>query len=51
MVLPTLIYKKRKYKKNTPQYFIHIACKVVGIAMIVFAGISLVQWLLSFGSK
>jgi len=47
MVLPGLIYKKRKYKKNTPQYFANITCKIVGIAMIVFAGIDLIRLLLN----
>jgi hypothetical protein len=50
MVLPQLIYKKRKYKKNTPQYFAHIACKIVGITIIVFACIDLINMLLSFGT-
>ena len=48
LVLPALIYKKRKYKKNTPQYFANIACKIVGILMIVLAGINMVKWLLDF---
>jgi|GEM_PF-2537710 len=47
-VLPRLIYKKRKYRKKTPQYFAHIACKIVGVAMIVFAGVDLVRLLLNF---
>ena len=46
MVLPGLIYKKRKYKKNTPQFFAHIACKILGIATIVFAGIDFVKYVL-----
>jgi hypothetical protein len=49
MVLPRLIYKKRKYKKNTPQFFANIACTIIGIAMIVFAIIDLIRMLLSFG--
>jgi uncharacterized SAM-binding protein YcdF (DUF218 family) len=48
MVLPGLIYKKRKYKKKTPQYFANIACKIVGILMIVYAGIDLIRMLLDF---
>jgi uncharacterized YccA/Bax inhibitor family protein len=48
MVLPTLICKKRKYKKNTPQYFVHIVCKIVGVLMLVFAGIDLIRMLLNF---
>lgn len=48
MVLPRLIYKKRKYKKNTPQYFANIACKIVGVAVVVFAGVDFVKMLLNF---
>jgi C4-dicarboxylate transporter len=51
MVLPRLIYNKRKYKKNTPQFFANIACKIIGIAMIVFAVIDFVQILLSWGTE
>jgi hypothetical protein len=43
MVLPMLIYKKR-----TPQHFVNIACKIVGILMLGFAGVDLVKWLLNF---
>jgi hypothetical protein len=48
MVLPTLIYKKRKYKKRTPQYFANIACQIVGVLMLVLAGMDLVKWMLNF---
>jgi hypothetical protein len=51
MVLPRLIYNKRKYKKHTPQYFVNLACKIIGIAMIVFAVIDFVRILLSFGAE
>ncbi|MDR2511990.1 MAG: hypothetical protein LBC89_05990 [Bacteroidales bacterium] len=51
MVLPRLIYKKRKYKKLTPQYFVNIVCMIVGIAMLVLAGIDLIHYLLSFGNE
>jgi len=47
MVLPRLIYNKRKYQKNTPQFFVNIACKIVGIAIIAFAILNLIQSLLS----
>jgi hypothetical protein len=47
MVLPQLIFKKRKYQKNTPQFFANIACKIVGIAIIAFAILNLIQSLLS----
>lgn len=47
LVLPSLIYKKRKYKKNTPQYFANIACKIIGVLMVVMACVDLVRWLLT----
>jgi hypothetical protein len=47
MVLPTLIYKKRKYKKYTPQHFVHLACAVIGMAILVYAAVGLVQFILS----
>lgn len=43
MVLPRLIYNKRKYQKNTPQFFVNISCKILGIAVIILAIISLVK--------
>jgi hypothetical protein len=48
MVLPRLIYNKRKYKKNTPQFFSVIACKIVGILIIVYAIIGLIHYLVDF---
>jgi hypothetical protein len=51
MLLPRFIYKKRKYKKNTLQYFVNIACKIVGIALIVFAIIDFIQMLFYFGTE
>lgn len=48
LVLPGLIYKKRRYKKNTLQYFTYIACKIIGILMIILAGVSMVEWLLNY---
>jgi hypothetical protein len=45
MVLPRLIYNKRKYKKNTPQFFVVIACKIVGILIIVFGVIDVIHFL------
>jgi hypothetical protein len=47
MVLPRLIYKKRKYKRNTPRHFVHIVCMTVGILMLVYAGIDMIKFLLS----
>jgi hypothetical protein len=43
MVLPHLIYKKRKYKKNTPQFFVDVSCKIIGIAVICFAILNLIK--------
>jgi hypothetical protein len=37
MVLPKLIYGTRKYSKDTPQFFVYLSCKIVGIAIIIFA--------------
>ena len=47
MVLPSLIYNKRKYQKNTPQFFVNIACKIIGIAIVAFAIIGFLRSLLS----
>lgn len=47
MLLPRLIYGKRKYQKNTPQFFVNIVCKIIGIAVIVFAILKFIQALLS----
>lgn len=47
MVLPRLIYSKRKYQKSSPQFFVHISCKIIGIAIIAFAILNLIRSLLS----
>lgn len=47
-VLPRFIINKRKYKKNMSYFFVNIVCKIIGIAMICFAVIDLVQLLLLF---
>jgi hypothetical protein len=47
MVLPGLIYSKRKYKKSTPQFFVHIACKIVGIAIVAFSVLGVLKSFLS----
>ena len=47
LILPSLIYKRRKYKGNTPQYFVYIACKIVGIVIIVYAVMNLIKYLIS----
>lgn len=50
MELPRLIYNKRKYQKNSPQFFVHIACKIIGTAVIIFAIITLIRIILSLKS-
>jgi hypothetical protein len=47
MVLPRLIYSKRKYQKNSPQFFVHISCKIIGIAIIGFAILNFIKTILS----
>ena len=47
MVLPRLIYNKRKYQKNSPQFFVHISCKIIGIVIIAFAFLNIIQTILS----
>jgi uncharacterized membrane-anchored protein YhcB (DUF1043 family) len=36
MVIPRLIYNKRKYQKNTSQFFVNISCKIIGVGIIFF---------------
>ena len=48
LALLSLIYKKRRYKKRSPEYFVNIACNIVGILIIVYACIDLVKWLFNF---
>lgn len=45
LALPSLIFKKQRYKKRSPEYFVNIACKIVGILIIIYACIDLVKWL------
>jgi hypothetical protein len=47
LMLPQIISKRRKLKKNTKTFF-KIVCFIVGIAVIAFAGIDLVKLLLNF---
>ena len=47
MILPRLIYSKRKYQKNTPQFFVKISCKIIGIAIMVFSILDLIRSLFS----
>ena len=47
MVLPRLIYNKRKYQVNSPQFFVHISCKIIGIVIIALAILNFIQTILS----
>ena len=47
MVLPRLIYSKRKYQTNSPQFFVHISCKIIGIAIIAFSILNFIKTILS----
>jgi hypothetical protein len=47
MVLPRLIYNKRKYQKNSSQFFVYLSCKIIGIAIIAFAILNFIQTILS----
>jgi len=46
LVLPELINKKMKSKKNTKS-FISISCSLIGIVILVFTGIDFFKYLLS----
>jgi hypothetical protein len=46
MVLPRLIYNKRKYQKNTPQFFVNLSCTIVGIAVIAVAILNFIESIL-----
>ena len=48
LVLGQILCKQFKLKKNA-KTFIEIACKIIGILTIVYAGIDLVKLLLNFG--
>lgn len=47
IALPSLICKKRKYKKNTWQHFVNLACRIIGVVVIVFAGFDLIKLLIN----
>lgn len=47
IALPSLICKKKKYKKNTWQHFVNLACKIVGVAVMVYAGFDLIKLLIN----
>jgi hypothetical protein len=50
MMLPRLIYNKRKYQKNTPQFFVNLSCKIVGISIIFFSILNFIKTLLEFNN-
>lgn len=47
IALPSIICKKRKCKKNTWQHFVNLACKIIGVAVMVYAGLDLIKLLLN----
>jgi hypothetical protein len=47
LVLGEFFCKQFRLKKNI-KTFVNIACKIVGILMIVYAGVGLIKWLLNF---
>jgi hypothetical protein len=51
LVLPNLLFKKGKKKKSPYRKFTFIACTIIGILILVYAGIDLIQTLFSFGNE
>ena len=47
IALPSLICKKRSYKRNTWQHFVNLACRIIGVDVMVYAGIDLIKLLLN----
>ena len=47
IALPSLVCKKRKYRKNSWQHFVNIACKIIGVAVMVYAGFDFIIMLLN----
>ncbi|MFZ9236103.1 MAG: hypothetical protein ACO22X_07770 [Algoriphagus sp.] len=47
LALPGLIYKKRKAKSGSVQFFVTISCKVVGIFIIALAVFDFIREALS----
>jgi hypothetical protein len=47
LVLGQILCKQFKLKKNT-KTFVNTACKIVGIAIVIFAGIDFVKLLMNF---
>lgn len=48
IALPSLICKKRKRRKDTWQYFVYIACKVMGVAIVLFAIVDFIKLLFNY---
>ena len=47
IALPSIICKKRKYTKNTWQHFVNVACRIIGVVVMVYAGFDLIKLLLN----
>jgi hypothetical protein len=48
MVLPSLIFQKKTKKKAPYKRFTTVVCTIVGILILVYAGIDLIKLLLNF---
>jgi hypothetical protein len=51
LALPDLFFKKGKKKKSPYRKFTVIACTIVGILILIYAGVDLMQMLFSFGNE
>jgi predicted permease len=47
LVLPNLFFKKVK-KKNPYKKFVLVVCVIIGILVLIYAGVDLIQMLFSF---
>lgn len=48
IALPSLICKKQRYKKNTWQYFVKLACQIIGVLLICYAAFDFIKLLFNF---
>ena len=48
MMLPNIIYGKKKVKKQSPQHFVVLTCKIVGVAVMIAAIINFITRLINF---
>lgn len=48
LVLPALMFPPKEKNKKQIRLFINISCKIIGSAIIIFAGIDLIRFLMNF---